>query len=60
MKVVWFLHAALGLPMKATLVKAINNGNLATFPGITIAAMHKFFPESHETQNGQMKQQGNM
>jgi len=51
-----FLHAALGFPPKSTLNKAINNGNLSTFPGLTVESVNKFFPESDETQKGHMKQ----
>ena len=56
-KAILFLHAALGFPVKSTLIKAINNGNLATSPGLTISNVNKFFPESDETQKGHMKQQ---
>ena len=55
-QVVRFLHAALGFPVKSTLIKAINHGNLATFPGLTVASVNKFFPESDETQKGHLKQ----
>ncbi|KAL7486728.1 hypothetical protein ACHAW6_012322 [Cyclotella cf. meneghiniana] len=56
-----FLHAALGFPTKATLLTAIRNGNLVTFPGLTTNNVSKHFSESDETQKGHMKQtrQGN-
>ncbi len=35
-EVVRFLHAALGFPPKATLLAAIQRGNLVTFPGLSV------------------------
>jgi hypothetical protein len=55
-EVVRFLHAALGLPTKATLLTAARNGNLVTFPGMTPKNISKHFPESDETLKGHMKQ----
>ena len=55
-EVVRFLHAALGFPMKATLLTAIRHGNLVTFPGLTPDNINKHFPESEETQKGHMRQ----
>lgn len=55
-EVIRFLHAALGFPTKATLLTAIRNGNLVTFPGLTADNVNKHFPESDETQKGHMKQ----
>ena len=37
-------------------IKAINHGNLAIFPGLTIEVINEFFPESDETQKGYTKQ----
>ncbi|KAL7475659.1 hypothetical protein ACHAW6_001573 [Cyclotella cf. meneghiniana] len=51
-----YLHAALGFPTQNTLLAAIRNGNLTTFPGLTSANVMKHFPESDETQKGHMKQ----
>ena len=51
-----YLHAALGFPTKNTLLAAIRNGNLTTFPRLTAANITKQFPESDETQKGHMKQ----
>ena len=56
-KMILFLRAALGFPFKSTLIKAVNNGHLNTFPGLTVANVNKFFPESSKTQKGHMKQQ---
>ncbi len=55
-EVVRFLHAALGFPTKATLLTAIHNKNLVTFPGLTANNVSKFFPESDKTQKEHMKQ----
>jgi hypothetical protein len=52
-----YLHASLGYPTKSTLLKAIKNGNLLTFPGLTVGAVQRHFPESDETQKGHMKAQ---
>jgi hypothetical protein len=52
-----YLHAAAGFPTKDSWIKAINNGNYATWPGITVEAVNKHFPESVETQKGHMKKQ---
>ncbi|KAL7475055.1 hypothetical protein ACHAW6_000989, partial [Cyclotella cf. meneghiniana] len=55
-EVVRFLHAALGFLTKATLLTAAWNGNLVTFPGLTVENISKHFPESDETAKGHMKQ----
>ncbi len=52
-----YLHAAAGFPVKETWVKAINNGNYSTWPGLNADAVNKHFPESVETQKGHMKKQ---
>ncbi|KAL7479608.1 hypothetical protein ACHAW6_005332 [Cyclotella cf. meneghiniana] len=51
-----YLHAALGFPTKNTLLAAIRNGNLDTFPGLTAAHVMKHFPESDKTQKRHMEQ----
>ncbi|KAL7489644.1 hypothetical protein ACHAW6_015927 [Cyclotella cf. meneghiniana] len=51
-----YLHAALNFPTKNTLLAAICNGNLTTFPGLTSVNVMKKFPKSEETQKGHMKQ----
>jgi hypothetical protein len=56
-ELVAYLHAVLGYPTKATLLEAARRGFLATFPGLTIENINKFFPESVETQKGHMRQQ---
>ena len=55
-EVIRFGHAALGFPTKPTLLEAIRNKNLVTFPGMSAENVNKFFPDSDETQKGHMKQ----
>ena len=52
-----YLHAAAGFPTKATWLKAIRKGNYLTWPLLTVKNVHKFFPESEETQHGHMRGQ---
>ena len=52
-----YLHAAVGFPTKDLWIKAIKNGNYATWPGITVEAVNKHFPKSVKTQKGHMKKQ---
>jgi hypothetical protein len=56
-ELVTFLHAVLGYPTKATLIKVARRGFLTSFPGLTVKNINKFFPESVETQKGHMRQQ---
>ncbi len=55
-RVVLFLHGTLGFLTKATMFAAARNGNLISFPGLTVENISKFFPESVETQKGHMHQ----
>jgi hypothetical protein len=55
-QVIPFLHASLGFLTKRTLIKAIHNVHLNSFPRLTVNAVNKHFPESDETQKGHMKQ----
>jgi hypothetical protein len=55
-EIIRFLHAALGFPTKPTLLAAIRNKQLTTFPGLTVEAANKHFPDSDETQKGHMRQ----
>ena len=50
-----FLRTALGFPTKATMLAAAPNGNLVTFPGLTVKNINKHFPESDETQKGHIR-----
>jgi len=54
-QIVRYLHACAGFPTKTTWVKAIRAGNYATWPHLTLKAVHKHFPESDETQQGHMR-----
>jgi hypothetical protein len=50
------LHAAAGFPTKSTWLKAIKLGFFAMWPMINVKNVTKHFPESEETQKGQMRQ----
>jgi hypothetical protein len=52
-----YLYAATGFPTKDSWIKAIKNRNYAMWPGITVEAVNKHFPESVDTQKGHMKKQ---
>ena len=43
-KMVKYLHAALGFPTKATIMKAIRSGWLIGWPGLTIEKCQRLFP----------------
>ncbi len=50
-------HASARFPIKETFLNAVRAGNYATWPGLTIAALHKYFPDLDEMQKGHMKGQ---
>jgi hypothetical protein len=50
-------HASAGFPVKETFLNAVQAGNYATWPGLNIAALHKYFPDLDKTQKGHMKGQ---
>jgi len=50
-------HASAGFPVKETFLDAVRSGNYATWPGLTVTALHKYFPDSDGTQEGHMKGQ---
>eukprot|EP00804_Cyclotella_cryptica_P018674 CCRYP_007185-RA/>CCRYP_007185-RA protein AED:0.41 eAED:0.41 QI:0/0/0/1/0/0.5/2/0/395 len=52
-----YLHAAAGFPTKTTWMAAIRRGNYNTWPLVTVANVHKHFPQSEETQQGHMRSQ---
>ena len=52
-----YLHAAAGFPVMETWLDAIQAGNYITWPGLTVAAVRKHYPDSDETQKGHMKKQ---
>ncbi len=50
-------HALVGFPIKETFLNAVRAGNYTTWPGLTIAALHKYFLDSDEMQKGHMRSQ---
>ena len=53
-----YLHQCLFSPTKKTLVKAIENNQLTTWPGLTSDAVRKHLPDSSPaTDKGHMKRQ---
>ena len=52
-----YLHASAGFPTKDSWTKAIRSGHYISWPGLTVEAASKHFPESVETQKGHMKKQ---
>ena len=52
-----YYHAATGFPTKRTWLSAIKCGNFVSWPGLTVDAARKHFPESEETQKGHMRTQ---
>jgi hypothetical protein len=52
-----FLHAACFSPVPSMLVKAINNGHFATWPGFTAHNVQKHLPKSIATTMGHLNQQ---
>ena len=51
-ELVRFLHACAGFPTKPSWIKAIKNGQYASWPGLTVNAVAKHFPKSEETMKG--------
>jgi hypothetical protein len=57
-ELIQYLHQCLFCPPKRTLLKAIRNRQLATWPGLTIEAVEKYLPAScPATDKGHMKRQ---
>jgi hypothetical protein len=52
-----YLHGVAGFPTKASWLKAICKGNYLSWPLINVKSIAKYFPESEETQKGQMRGQ---
>ena len=48
-EMVLYYHEAAGFPMKATWIKAIGNNQYSSWPGLTVEAVERHFPESLET-----------
>ena len=51
-ELVRYLHACAGFPTKPSWIKAIKNGHYASWPGLTVKAVAKYFPKSKETMKG--------
>ena len=51
-EIVRYYHAAAGFPSKPTWIKAINNKQYASWPGLTSEIVQKYYPESEETLKG--------
>jgi hypothetical protein len=47
----WY-HAAAGFPLKETFIRAVCNGNYATWTKLTIQLIHKYMPDLDETAKG--------
>jgi hypothetical protein len=52
-----YLHGAAGFPTKASWLKAICKGNYISWPLNNVKDVAKYFPESKETQKGNMRGQ---
>jgi len=52
-----YFHAAVGFPTKESFTDAVRAGNYTTWPGLTTTLIAKHFPDSDETQKGNMKGQ---
>jgi len=52
LELVRYLHACAGFPTKPLWIKAIKNGQYMSWPGLTVKAVAKHFPESEETMKG--------
>jgi hypothetical protein len=50
--VVRYLHACADFPTKPSWIQAIKNKQYASWPGLTVKVMAKYFPKSNETING--------
>ncbi len=52
----WY-HASAGFPVKEQFIKAVRNGNYATWPKLTVTLINKYMPDSDETAKGHLKGQ---
>ena len=55
-EVVNFIHKSLNSPTPTTLIKAINNGNLAGFPAMIESNIKRYLPKLEETCLGHLDQ----
>ena len=51
-ELVRYLHAATGFPTKPTWIRAIKNKHFASWPGLTVDAVRRHFPDSDKTHKG--------
>ena len=51
-----YLHACAGYPKRETCIKAIQEGNYVSWPGLTVKKVNKFYLETDETPKGHMRQ----
>ena len=57
-ELIQYLHQCLFCPPKRTLIKAIKNQQLLSWPGLTVSAVEKYLPDScPATDKGHMKRQ---
>ena len=49
-------HAAAGLPVRNTWLKAINTGNFSYYPGLTYHNAARYYPIAYENLKGHMVQ----
>jgi hypothetical protein len=47
-----YLHAATGFPTKPTWIRAIQNKQFTSWPGLTVDAVRRHFPDADETHKG--------
>jgi hypothetical protein len=52
----WY-HAVTGFPPKEIFIRAVCNGNYATWPKLTIQLIHKYMPDLEKTAKGHLKGQ---
>ncbi len=52
----WY-HTAAGFPPNETFIRAVCNGNYATWPKLTIQLIHKYMPDLDKTAKGHLKGQ---
>jgi hypothetical protein len=52
----WY-HASAGFPVKESFIKAVRNGNYATWPKLAVTLINKYMPDSDETAKGHLKGQ---
>ena len=56
-EVMTHLHKALGSPKTSTLLRAVENNNLTTWPALTKSNITKYLPKSVETALGHLDQE---